>query len=181
MTTRTRNIRATVAAVAVAAAAGATAMITGGTASAATASTLPCTADQFTVELVPGHPGAGNRYAAIQLTGKEGERCSVPGRLPVDLVGARDVLLENDARPDAPAVGLTGGVTAYAQLHWTGIESAAEQETPNAISVIAPSASNPHGDPVDATVTLPWDLGPVDASRDTHTITVGPLTPGTFE
>lgn len=115
MTKRT-TIRGTLTAVVVAGAAGATAMTA---------------------------RGAGNRYGAIQLTGKEGERCY----LPVTLVGAHDVLIDNQAPQDAPAVALSDGSSAYAQLHWTGVESAEEQQTPNGISVTAPAASNPHGDP----------------------------------
>lgn len=42
----------------------------------------------------------------------------------------------------------------------------------------APAASNPHGDPIDPVVTLPWNFGPVDASPGSHTIDVGPLTQG---
>lgn len=56
------------------AAVGAAALTAGGTAAASPeSSVLPCTSNQFTSELVYGDAGAGNRYAAIQLTGKEGE------------------------------------------------------------------------------------------------------------
>jgi len=165
----------------VVAAVGAATLAAGGTAVAApaTSSVLPCTSNQFTADLVYGDAGAGNRYATIQLTGKEGERCYVPGRLAVTLVGAHDVLIDNQAPADAPAVALTGGSSAYAQLHWTAIAGPEEQQTPNALSVTAPAASNPHGDPIDPEVTLPWTLGPVDAFPGSHTIDVGPLTQGT--
>ncbi|TDV57642.1 DUF4232 domain-containing protein [Actinophytocola oryzae] len=182
MTTRT-TIRRTLTAAALAGAAGVAGVVAGGTADAATpgdgSSVLPCTSNQFTARLVYGGAGAGNRYAAIQLTGKVGERCALPGRLPVTLVGARDVLIDNEAPDDAPGVALSNGSSAYVQLHWTGIEAPDEQETPNGISVTAPAASNPHGDPIDPSVTLPWTLGPVDAVPATHTIDVGPLTRGT--
>ncbi len=159
---------------------GAALLTAGGTAAAVPApSVLPCTSNQFTADLVHGDAGAGNRYATIQLTGKEGERCSVPGRLAVTLVGAHDVLIDNQAPADAPAVVLTGGSSAYAQLHWTAVAGPEEQQRPNALSVTAPAASNPHGDPIDPEVTLPWNLGPVDAFPGSHTIDVGPLTQGT--
>ncbi|WIX79817.1 DUF4232 domain-containing protein [Amycolatopsis carbonis] len=184
MTTR-KTISRVVAAVAVAGiAAGATALAAG-TASAAPASSgssassvQPCTSNQFTSKLVYGGAGAGNRYGALQFTANPGERCYLPGNLQVDLVGAHNVLINNEAPADAPAVALVDGSSAYVPLHWTGIEPYAQQQTPNGLNVVAPSDSNQHGDYINPNITVDWTLGEVDADSVSHTIDVGAVTQG---
>ncbi|MEW2499182.1 DUF4232 domain-containing protein [Amycolatopsis sp. NPDC047767] len=187
MTTR-KTISRVVAAVAVAGiAAGATALAAG-TASAAPASAAsagssassvqPCTSNQFTSKLVYGGAGASNRYGALQFTANPGERCYLPGNLEVDLVGAHNVLINNTAPADAPAVALVDGSSAYVPLHWTGIEPYAQQQTPNAVNVVAPSDSNQHGDYINPNITVDWTLGVVDADSVSHTIDVGAVTQG---
>ncbi|NKQ58173.1 DUF4232 domain-containing protein [Amycolatopsis sp. K13G38] len=175
-----KTIHRTVAAIAVAGvAAGATAFAAG-TASADDygPSVFACTSHQVTTQLVYGGAGMGNRNAALQITANPGERCYLPGKLEVDLVGAHDVLINDEAPADAPSVALTNGSSAYVPLHWTGIAPAAGQQTPNAITVDAPGEYNPHGDYIDPTMDLPWDLGAVDATPASHTIDVGAVTPG---
>ncbi|WP_406640810.1 DUF4232 domain-containing protein [Amycolatopsis sp. WGS_07] len=166
-----------------AAVAGGAAAIFAGTAGAATAdssasSALPCTANQFSTKLVYGGAGAGQRQAALQFTANPGERCVLPGRADVGLVGAHNVLVNNEAPADAPPVLIANGSSAYVPLHWTAIGADDEQQTPNAVTVTAPAASNPHGDPIDPNVTVDWAFGAVDASADSHTIDVGALTGG---
>lgn len=154
----------------------------GTTASAAEpagSSLLPCTANQFTTKLIPGDPGAGNRYGALQFTAKPGERCGLSGVPKVELVGARNVLLRNTAPDNAPAVGIANGSSAYVPLRWTAIAAPGEKQTPNAITYIAPSNSNPHGDPIDPNVSQEWNLGAVDANTGSHTIEVGAVQAGT--
>ncbi|WP_020497574.1 DUF4232 domain-containing protein [Sciscionella marina] len=154
--------------------------VLGATASAAEASgagLLPCTANQFTTNLVPGDAGMGNRSGAIQFTAKQGERCALAGVPEVGLVGAHNVLVDNEAAGGAPAVGIADGSSAYVPLHWTAV--AEEQQTPNAITYTAAAGSNPHGDPIDPNVSLGWNLGAVDANADSHTIDVGAVHAGT--
>ncbi|WP_370940419.1 DUF4232 domain-containing protein [Amycolatopsis sp. cg13] len=174
-----KNIRRIAIAVAVA---GGAAAAFAGTAAATTASTdssaLPCTANQFSTKLVYGGAGAGQRQAALQFTANEGERCVLSGRADVNLVGAHDVLVNNEASADAPPVLIANGSSAYVPLHWTAIGSDDEQQTPNAVTMTAPADSNPHGDPIDPNVTVDWTFGAVDANADSHTIDVGTLTAG---
>ncbi|WP_329067935.1 DUF4232 domain-containing protein [Amycolatopsis sp. NBC_01480] len=170
------TLRRTVAALAVAvAAAGLTALAAG------TANAMPtdfnCTSGQLTTKLVYGGAGAGNREGFIQLTAKPGETCTLPASLPVDLVGAHDVLV-NQLPADGPAVQLTNGSSAYIPLHWTAIEAPAQQQTPLAIDVTAPQETTPRGDQSDPQISVPWNLGDVDASAASHTIDVGAVTPG---
>ncbi|MFD9891991.1 DUF4232 domain-containing protein [Amycolatopsis sp. NPDC059027] len=181
MTART-YLRRSVAALAVAGVAAGVTALAAGTASADNGygpSVFPCTSNQFTSKVVYGGAGAGNRNAAIQFTANPGERCLLPGKLDVGLVGAHDVLVDNQAPADAPPVALVDGSSAYVPLHWTAIGSDAEQQTPNGITFSAPSDSNAHGDHIDPNVTLDWKLGPVDAGPVSHSVDVGALTPGT--
>ncbi|MFK0243373.1 DUF4232 domain-containing protein [Amycolatopsis azurea] len=177
MTTRT-NIRRSAAVLLVAgAAAGATALTTG------TAAAMPtdfhCTSGQITSQLVYGGAGAGGRDAAIQFTAKAGETCTLPGSLPLELVGARDVLLSSDAAPDAPSVEISDGSSAYIPLHWSAIGSPGQQETPLAITATAPQETSPRGDISDPRITLPWNFGAVNAAPESHTIRTGAMTAGT--
>ncbi|OZM72789.1 hypothetical protein CFN78_14345 [Amycolatopsis antarctica] len=176
MTTRT-TLRRTAAALAVAgAAAGITALSTG--TAAAQPTVFECQSNQISSKLVYGGAGVGNRDAAIEFTANEGERCTLPGKLAVGLAGDGSVQAVSDAPEDAPSVALTNGSSAHVPLHWTDTEPKAEQHTPSAIHVQAPADSNPHGDPVNPDIALPWTFGAVDASADQHTVTVGAVTRG---
>ncbi|MEC3975727.1 DUF4232 domain-containing protein [Amycolatopsis sp. H20-H5] len=181
MTTRT-IVRRSLAAVAVAGVvAGATALSVG----AASADNgygpnlLPCTSNQFTTALVEDITSSGERDAAIQFTAKVGERCFLQGVPNVEISGAHNVLLDNQAPADAPGVALAdGSQAAYIPLHWTVFERGGLRQTPNGITFTAPSDSNAHGDYIDPNTLLDWNLGAVDASHANHTITVGAVTQG---
>ncbi|MDT8911255.1 DUF4232 domain-containing protein [Amycolatopsis sp. PS_44_ISF1] len=176
MNTRT-TVRRTVTALAVAgAAAGASALAAG------TANAMPtdfnCASSQISTKLVYGGAGAGNRQAALQFTANPGETCTLPGSLPVNLVGAHDVLVNPQAPADAPSVQLTDGSSAYIPLHWTAIDASSQQQTPLAIDVTAPQTTTPRGDQSDPEISVPWSLGGVDTSQVSHSIDVGAVTPG---
>lgn len=167
-------------------AAGAGALVGVGTSGLATgaavtdlgSSVLPCTSNQYSVRLVPGDSGMSNRHAALEITAKQGERCKLDGAPVTNLVGAHDVLLSSTAPADAPDVVLSSGSSAHIPLHWTLQEPEATQQTPLAFTFDAPSASNPHGDPIDPTSEVTWDLGAVDAGAEQHVIEVGQVVAG---
>ena len=148
-----------------------------------TASAMPtdfdCTAGDMYTALVYGGAGAGNRYAAIQFTAKPDVTCTLPGALPVDLVGAHDVLIDNQAPADAPSVELSADSPAYVPLHWTAIAAPDQQQTPLAVTVTAPQEYNPRGDYSDPNISLTWPFSAVDTTPESHTIDVGAVTPGT--
>ncbi|MGW4483707.1 DUF4232 domain-containing protein [Amycolatopsis sp. NPDC004368] len=180
MTTR-KLISRVVAGVAVAGLAAGMTTLAAGAASAAPSpesSVQPCTANQFTTSLVMRGEAANNRYAGIQITANQGERCSLTPQLPVTLTGAHDVLVDYEIPADAPSVAIADGSSAWVPLHWTGVEAPAQQETPNGISIAAPSHSNAHGDYIDPSVFMDWTLGAVDAGSQSHTIDVGAVTAG---
>ncbi|SFO07035.1 DUF4232 domain-containing protein [Amycolatopsis rubida] len=172
------TVRTTAAALLVAGAAAGTVALTTGTASAMPTD-FNCTSGQVTTKLVYGGAGAGGRDGAVQFTAKPGETCTLPGSLPVDLTGAHDVLVSSDAAPDAPAVEVSNGSSAYLPLHWTAIGAPGEQETPLALTVTAPQETSPRGDTSDPKIDLSWNLGGVDATSGSHTVHTGTMTAGT--
>ncbi|MCU1681998.1 MAG: hypothetical protein JWQ81_2737 [Amycolatopsis sp.] len=141
---------------------------------AGTASAMPaegCNADQLVTTVVHGSPGAGQRYAEVQFTAKAHQYCQLKGNLPVTITGARNVLVTPDTFSPATVVHLRPGSSAHVLLHWTGIADAAQQETPNSITVRTPGDRGQH-------VTLPWNEGSVDASPESHSIDVGVVQAG---
>lgn len=130
----------------------------------ATPGGVQCGSEQVTAALLPGEPGAGQRYAYLQLTARPGQTCVLPGHLPVTLTGAHNVLIDDDVPAGAPPVTIGAGTSARVLLHWTAIEAEQDQQTPLAITVDAPA------------ITLQWNQGRVDATPASHTIDVGAVT-----
>lgn len=143
---------------------------------AGTASAMPnegCNADQLVTTVVHGDPGAGQRYAEVQFTAKANQYCQLKGNLAVSLAGAPGVNVVADtssASSPETVVHLRPGQSAHVLLHWTGIEE--NQVTPSAITITAP------GDYGKQQITLPWTQGPMDASAEAHTLTVGAVQQG---
>lgn len=177
MTTRP-SIRRTVTALAVTGAAASAVLVTAGAASAMPTD-FACTSSQVDTTLVAGSPGAGQRYASVQFTAKPGETCTLQGALPVGLTGADGVTVTPDpAAADAPRVTVAEGAPASMLLHWTGIEGPGSQVEPSSVTVTAPQTTTPRGDTSDPAITLPWTQGPLDASAQAHSLTVGAVTAG---
>ncbi|MBK1787452.1 DUF4232 domain-containing protein [Prauserella cavernicola] len=170
MTIRT-HLRRTGATLAVATMAAGVATLASGAAQAESTD-LGCTAQQVDTTLVPGEPGAGSRYGYLEFTAKPGEACYLSGSVPVNLVGAHDVLLSNEAPSDAPHVYLRDGSSAHVNLRWTAIAANDQQQKPLAITVDTP------GNPEAPAISVPWTLDSVDATPDSHTVHVGAATGG---
>ena len=150
---------------------------------AGVASAMPtdfrCTSAQVTTTLVPGSPGAGQRYAYVQFTAKPGQSCNFQGSLPVSLAGAPGIAVTTDAdAANAPLVTIADGQSATMLLHWTGIEAPANQVTPDSVTVVAPSDTDPSGVTSDPHITLPWNQGAMDDSAQAHDLIVGAVTAG---
>ena len=122
-----------------------------------------CHTSELTGSLVPGSPGAGQRYATLVLRDTGGQRCTIHGYGGLGLVGADGhALPTTQVRAPSPApvtVLLAPGGTVSSQLHWSVVpgpgdsQSAACQPTPTTLRVIPP-------DETDA-LSVRWDLGPV--------------------
>jgi hypothetical protein len=149
--------------------------------SAAAASAMPtdfrCTSAQVDTTIVPGSPGAGQRYAYVQFTAKPGVTCNFQGSLPVSLAGAPGITVTNEAT-DAPLVTISNGQSATMLLHWTGIESPENQVEPSGVTIVAPGTTDPRGVTSDPHITLPWTQGAMDDSAQAHELIVGAVTAG---
>ncbi|QUQ67009.1 DUF4232 domain-containing protein [Kutzneria sp. CA-103260] len=148
---------------------------------AAAASAMPtdfrCTSAQVTTTLVPGEPGAGQRYAQVKFTAKPGQSCNFQGSLPVSLTGAPGITVTTAAdAANAPLVTISDGQSATMLLHWTGIEAPSNQVTPASVTVVAPSTTDPRGISSDPNITLPWSLGAMDDSGQAHDLIVSAVT-----
>lgn len=157
--------RTTVAALSLFGAAGLAVSAGAGTGSAATADAATCTADQLSTILVPGDPGAGQRFADIEFVAHDGVTCQLSGILPITLPGAPDVTVADDT--PGTTVTLTSGQQAHMLLHWSAIDDPQERPT----SVVVTTAG--------ADLVTPWTLGAMDANPDgAHTVFVRGIEPG---
>lgn len=122
-----------------------------------------CHTGELTGSLVPGSPGAGQRYATVVLENTGGRTCTVHGYGGIGLVDSAGAPLPtHQVRVPTPApatVTLAPHDTVRSQLHWGAVAgtgdstSGACQPTPAALQVIPPDETD-H-------LSIPWDQGPV--------------------
>ena len=132
-----------------------------GSAGAAPATGRCSTAD-LSVQLKPGSPGAGQRYATVVLTSTSGHACTVRGYGGLALLGAPGQGVPTDLRrlpsPGPQTVSLAPGGSARSLLHWTVVPAGDEPGT-----ACEPSATTVVVTPPDQTTAalVPWTFGPV--------------------
>ena len=122
-----------------------------------------CHTGELTGSLVPGSPGAGQRYATLVLENTGGRTCTVHGYGGIGLVDSAGAPLPTDqVRVPSPApttVTLAPHETAHSQLHWSAVPGTGDatagpcQPTPAALQVIPPDETD-H-------LSIPWNQGPV--------------------
>jgi hypothetical protein len=137
-----------------------------GLAAAASAGAAPvaaqCSSAGLSVDLKPGSPGAGQRYATVVLTNTSGHACTVRGYGGVALLGAPGQGVPTDLRrvssPGPQTVSLAPGASARSLLHWTVVPAGDE-----AGAACQPSATSVVVTPPDQTLAAlrPWTFGPV--------------------
>ena len=138
-------------------------LITAAAAPAGASGTTPeCGTAELSARLLPGSPGAGQRYATVVLTNTGGRTCSVTGYGGLALLGAPGQGVPTDLRrvpsPAPHTVILASGASARSLLHWAAVpagdENAAACEPTATAVVVAP--------PDETTALLrPWSFGPV--------------------
>jgi hypothetical protein len=166
------TVRRTVTGVVVAGAAIGVSTVAAGTASATPADHL-CSANEVTTTLLPGSPGAGQRYASVQFTAKPDQGCSLRGTLELHLDGAPNVMVGNPS-DTGPLVTIANGQSANMLLHWSAIDAPQQQQTPTAITVTFPGDESS----APSSVTLPWQQGPMDTSENTTGLTAQTIQSG---
>ncbi|NHC15489.1 DUF4232 domain-containing protein [Motilibacter deserti] len=121
-----------------------------------------CRADEVTASLVPGSPGAGQRYAALVLRNESARECVVQGyggaQLRDENGKALPTKLDRVGGPER-AVVLQPGMSAQSQLHWGAVAGSGEPTTgdcapaPFTLAVTPPDQREQ--------VEVRWSLGPV--------------------
>ena len=122
-----------------------------------------CHTGELTGRLVPGSPGAGQRYATVVLENTGGRTCTVHGYGGIGLVDATGAPLPtHQVRVPSPApttVTLAPHETVRSQLHWSVVAGTGDstsgpcQPTAAALQVIPPDETD-H-------LSIPWGQGPV--------------------
>jgi Protein of unknown function (DUF4232) len=124
--------------------------------------TASCRTADLSVQLTPGSPGAGQRYATVVLTNASSRTCTIHGYGGLALLGAPGQGVPTDVRrvtdPAPQTVSLARGASARSLLHWGVVPADDEPGTecePTATAVVVT--------PPDQTTAalLPWTFGPV--------------------
>jgi hypothetical protein len=112
---------------------------------------------------VPGSPGAGQRYATLELTNRGSSPCTVHGYGGLGLAGPdSEQLPTRQVRVSDPApttVTLQPGHSVSAQLHWGAVAGPGDSRTgncqpvPSTLQVIPPDETE--------ALSVRWDQGPV--------------------
>jgi len=120
---------------------------------ATTAATPRCHTSDLTAQIRALSPGAGQRYAAVDLVNASGHACRVYGYVGLLLLdgGRRPVQTTAvwGAPPPTPPIVLNPGQAAFAQLHWTVVPSAPDEQAsgclpaPAFVEVTPPDETTP--------------------------------------
>jgi hypothetical protein len=121
-----------------------------------------CGTAGLSVQLLPGSPGAGQRYATVVLTNTGGQLCTIRGYGGLALLGAPGQGVPTDVRrvasPSPQTVSLAPGGSARSLLHWTVVPAGDEpgagcQPTATTVVVTPPDQ--------ELAALRAWTLGPV--------------------
>src|SRR3954470_1247271 len=122
-----------------------------------------CRTADLSARLVPGSPGAGQRYATLVLTNRGGSPCTAFGFGGVGLVAPGGTPLPTRQvrlRDPAPAtVTVEPGHSVGAELHWSVVAGPGDaqsgncQPVPATLRVIPPDETE--------ALSVPWGEGPV--------------------
>ncbi len=136
---------------------------------APTAASATCRTADLGVQLKPGSPGAGQRFATVVLTNTSAHACTVQGYGGLALLGAPGQGVPTDLRrvtTPAPApVRLQPGQSARSGLQWTVVPADDEPGTacePTATTVVVTPPDQ------DTAALRPWSFGPVCQHGQIH-------------
>jgi uncharacterized protein DUF4232 len=109
-----------------------------------------CSTSDLSTTLIPASPGAGQRYATLELMNNSRSSCHTLGYVGLQFRGsdgrqvATDVI--RDSVPAPRRVVIPAGGAATAQLHWAAVPSAGDQSgpcvtAPNHLEITPPDAT----------------------------------------
>ncbi|RKS73895.1 uncharacterized protein DUF4232 [Motilibacter peucedani] len=136
-----------------------------GSASSTAASTPRCVTTQLSASITRGDPGAGQRYAFLELT-NTGAACRIQGFGGVELRDAAGTVLAEQSRDrsaPSPLTELAPGAAVSSRLHWGVVPGTGDPQN----GACSPGASVLVVTPPDEThpLQLAWTLGPVCGMR----------------
>jgi hypothetical protein len=140
------------------------ALVAPAAASAATARTPipPCHTENLRAYLIGGSPGAGQRYATLELMNTSHRACQTYGHVGLQLLGAHGSRVATDtlwdSTPASRRVVLAPGAAATAQLHWSAIQGTGDQTGP---CVTAPTHIQVTPPDTSSSLMLKWSGGTV--------------------
>ena len=98
------------------------------------ASIPPCRTEDLSATLIPGSPGAGQRYATLELMNNSNHSCHTYGHVGLQLLGTHGSRVSTDtvwdSTPAAQRIVLGPYAAATAQLHWAVIAGIGDQTGP---------------------------------------------------
>jgi hypothetical protein len=106
----------------------------GAGASAEAASVPACTTSELSTTLIPGSPGAGQRYATLELMNNSRHSCHTYGHVGLQFLGRHGRRVAThavwDSVPAPHRVVIPAGAAATAQLHWAVVPGTGDQSGP---------------------------------------------------
>jgi hypothetical protein len=136
--------------------------IRSGTTTAEAASMPACSTSELSATLIAGSPGAGQRYATLELMNNSRHSCHTYGHVGLQFLGshgrrvATDVIW--DSHPTPRRIVIPAGAAATAQLHWAAVPGTGDQSgpcvtPPTRVEITPPDQTSP--------LTIAWKGGPV--------------------
>lgn len=120
----------------------------------------PCRTEELSAYLTAGSPGAGQRYATLELMNNSHHSCHTYGHVGLQLLGAHGSQVATDtvwdSTPAAHPIVLAPGAAATAQLHWSAIQGIGDQTGP---CVTAPTHIEITPPDMTSSLTLKWSGG----------------------
>jgi hypothetical protein len=122
----------------------------------------PCRTEDLGAYLIAGSPGAGQRYATLELMNNSKHSCHTYGHVGLQLLGTRGSRIATDtvwnSTPAAHRVVLAPGAAATAQLHWAVVPGIGDQTGP---CVTAPTHVEITPPDTTSSIVLKWSGGTV--------------------
>ncbi len=121
-----------------------------------------CGTEDLSAALIPGSPGAGQRYATLELMNNSKHACHTYGHVGLQLLGSHGSRVATDtvwdSAPAAHRIVIAAGGAATAQLHWAVVPGIGDQtgpcvSAPTHIEITPPDATS--------SIELKWSGGAV--------------------
>ncbi|NSC22552.1 DUF4232 domain-containing protein [Streptomyces albus subsp. chlorinus] len=134
-----------------------------------------CATPDLRASFGPNHPGAGQKNFSVVLTNESGRTCTVhgyPGLAFVNDAGEEVSIDPTRAPGQSQTITLEPGSSAWAPLSYSNPEM-------TGVTTVDPAAARITPPDERASLTAPWEGGPVTNTGKASVPKIGPLAPGT--